>query len=419
MINLLVDYLDNAVYKVDKGGMNLLNNEYDYEKLMSHLIDLPACALITTGRTGSDFLQSLLDSHTEVLTFNGIFFFHEFWEQSRCVNYAITNNLITNVSDLLEEFAGVFLHKFKSQYDYKERKDCLGINGDQHIDIDLNKFKMVVTNLLNKEDITSRNFMLAAYGSYAICLNQNLDKKKILFHHIHHAEKLHNYIIDFPNSRILCMTRDPRANFVSGIVHHRKQNVKTDNELHLLYYIKRIIIDAYSADDFSNNVMVLRIEDLGEKKILINLCNWLKIQYEDSMTESTWGGMFWRGDRVSRQENTGHGFSAKMLDNQWEKKLSRKDKYIFNFLMNDRLKNYKYSYKKVNLYDYLVVPFILFLPLKFELRFFSMKYIKNASLRELVVNCIWYISRVLFFYKTYYRTLSGFKFSRRYIKYSE
>ena len=87
--------------------------------------------------------------------------------------------------------------------------------------------------------------------------------------------------------------------------------------------------------------------------------------------------------------------------------------------MNDRLKNYKYSYKKVNLYDYLVVPFILFLPLKFELRFFSMKYIKNASLRELVVNCIWYISRVLFFYKTYYRTLSGFKFSRRYIKYSE
>ena len=34
--------------------------------------------LVSGGRTGSDFFQSLLDGHDEILTFPGIFYFDKF-----------------------------------------------------------------------------------------------------------------------------------------------------------------------------------------------------------------------------------------------------------------------------------------------------------------------------------------------------
>jgi hypothetical protein len=58
------------------------NTPEDYKRMMDHILQLPSCTLITTGRTGIDFLQSLLDSHSEILTFNGRLNFHEFWRDS-------------------------------------------------------------------------------------------------------------------------------------------------------------------------------------------------------------------------------------------------------------------------------------------------------------------------------------------------
>ena len=64
------------------------------------------------------------------------------------------------------------------------------------------------------------------------------------------------------------MTRDPRANFVSGIQHWRKHDQSKDNGSHLFFYIKRILLDAYVLDKFDNDYIVMRIEDLGKKQVL-------------------------------------------------------------------------------------------------------------------------------------------------------
>ena len=200
---------------------------------------------------------------------------------------------------------------------------------------------------------------------YSLCLGQDIEKKNIFFHHIHHAEKLPSYLKDFPDSKIICMTRDPRANFVSGIQHWRKYDQHSDNGRHLYYYIKRILLDAYVLDQYNNDYVVLRIEDLGKKQILEKLCAWLGILYEDQLTISTWGGKRWRGDRVSTKENEVSGWSAKMLDNSWGKKLSLFDKTLLNFLMNSRLKFYGYQYRENNLLDYFTVPILILLPLSF------------------------------------------------------
>ena len=394
--------------------MSKFDSNKTYSDVMDHLESLKPCTLITTGRTGTDFFQSLLDSHPEVLTFNGHIFFHDFWNNAKC-----TKTDAIDVSDLLDEFIGMNIEKLKSKYDLQEKKNSLGENKDQSIDIDLTLYKKEATKLLHGRKINSRNLMLAVYGAYAICLNQNLLKMKLLLHHIHNAERLSPYLNDFPDSKIICMTRDPRANFVSGVINWRNYDKDYDCGWLVYYYVRRIIIDAYSIDKHANDYIVVRLEDLGNKSILLELCDWLNIKYENTLEHSTWGGLRWRGDRVSSKENKETGWSAKMIENSWQTKLSFLDKYLLNFLLNDRLINYKYPHSRIYFHDYFIIPFIILIPLSFEMRFFSLDYIinllktKNSAI--ILKNTANYVKRVLFFYQVFFKRLGVFRFSRNLI----
>ena len=76
-----------------------------YQQWMTHLQSLPMVALVTTGRTGSDFLQSLLDSHPQVATFNGHFaVYSEFF--SRALTFSVVDG---QAADAADEFIGQYL----------------------------------------------------------------------------------------------------------------------------------------------------------------------------------------------------------------------------------------------------------------------------------------------------------------------
>jgi hypothetical protein len=381
----------------------------DYRKLMDRLLELPACTLLTTGRTGTDFLQSLLDSHPEVLTFNGALFYHKFWRTSVCVAAGSFDT-----GDLMDEFIGRHIEKLKSRYDILERKERLGEDGNQSLNIDPGRFKSEAMALLNGRKIDSKNSMIAVYAAYAICLGQDIGKKTVLFHHQHHFEELDHYLRDFPQSRIICMTRDPRANFVSGVEHWREFDPNTDQEDHLYRYIKRILADASPLRKYKNGYTVIRIEDLGKECLLRELAGWLGISYSESMKRSTWGGLSWGGDRLSAAKNTGTGWSGKMLQNKWEEKLNLTDKRILNYIMFNRLRHYGYTHKRINLIDSLIIPFLILLPLSYELRFFSFRYIrdnlKNGHHRRIIKNMEFYLKRIFLFMGYYLKVLRGEKF---------
>ena len=97
--------------------MSNFDGDKTYSDVMDHLESLQPCTLITTGRTGTDFFQSLLDSHPEVLTFNGHLYFHDFWNNAKC-----TKMDAIDVSDLLDEFIGMNIEKLKSKYDLQEKQ---------------------------------------------------------------------------------------------------------------------------------------------------------------------------------------------------------------------------------------------------------------------------------------------------------
>jgi len=366
---------------------------------MEHVTSLPSCVILATGRTGSDFLQSLLDSHPELLVFNGVFFFHDFWNKSKCrrsVNF--------NLSDFLDEFIGHHIEKFISTYDTIENKGLMGVNKDQSIRIDLNTFKSHAIHLLDGYENSSRNVLIAIYASYALSLNQDVMQTRVHIHHLHHYFRLPDYLLDFPDSKVISTTRDPRANFVSSVRHwsaYREGIFRGGLINHSLRKIQR--------DELAEKLCVkgnhraLKLEDLGDTRTLEMLTQWLGVRYSDSMKISSFGGILWHGDALSTGVKTGTGFSKQMAHNQWRQILSRKDQYLFNVLMNRRLESYGYSHRKITIISLLITPLLILLPLTFEKELFSISYIKvhiNEH-RLLAHNFISYIRRVGHFASLY------------------
>ena len=190
------------------------------------------------GRSGTDFLQSLLDTHKEVMSFNGhLKLYIDFFQKSKCLNCKSFD-----LQDLAHEFVGHYIERFNSKYDFIERKDQLGDDGKDSLKINPQKFIKSFTSLLQNQSHTKKNILLGIHAAYHESMGYNFTKLKILFYHAHHFDEVYKFIEDFPTTTIICTTRDPRAGFVSTIENWKKydeldQSINTfDNDSYLFYF---------------------------------------------------------------------------------------------------------------------------------------------------------------------------------------
>jgi hypothetical protein len=386
---------------------------YDYRRSMRHIQSLRPISLVTTGRTGSDLLQSLLDSHPQVLTFNGILqFYVEFAPISLCLA-----SESFEVADLFDEFVGHFIHRFNSRYDFVERKDHLGEDRAQTLVLDTSAFRRHAVGFMSGQEPSKRNLLLAIYGAYNLCLSHDLLATRILFHHAHRLDELDLFLQDFPDTSVLVTTRDPRATFVSGIENWRKFSQDHDNERHLYVYIKRILEDSEPCELRSVRYAAVRLEDLLREDTMRAIADWLGVSFRPSMLESTWGGLHWYGDRLSDDSLKPVGWTPDRTDNNWRERLGAIDRYVLNYLMVSRLERYDYPHRRVRWWDALVLPLLIPLPLSYERRFLTPSYVvaklKERDLRSvlnLFIGPWYYFRRVVLFFGYYLRTTRGRSF---------
>ena len=147
----------------------------NYDLIWNKVIDLPWCILVASGRTGSDAFQSYLDSHPEIFLIPGSIQLYIFWNRS----YSASFNGDLNAEDIVDEFIGHHIRKFKTKYDISERRGLLGENMDQSIDISTPNFRQHLVGLMIAKPLTSRYFKQAVYVAYALAADQNIDEKKI------------------------------------------------------------------------------------------------------------------------------------------------------------------------------------------------------------------------------------------------
>lgn len=383
----------------------------DYTLLWQKYSTMPWAAIVTTGRAGTDFFQSLLDSHPEVFGFSGQFYFYEFWASSIAANRS--GPII--LEDIIDEFIGTHIRQLHSYYDTVERKDQLGEQQNQTVSIDTREFRQHLLGLLASQPIVEKKFLIAVYISYALCLGQDLTHKKLFLHHPHRIGRISLFMKDFPESKIICMIRDPRALYVSGVENWRHHDALADNPSYPLYIFQRAVDECLPLEEYNDGRLgILRLEDLAEKSTLQAVCDWLGITFDIAMTRSTWGGLRWWGDKISQNQisESERGFSKSMTDNKWPQKLSALDKSLINYLLVDILAWYGYPFRKRNgIAMAVLMAFGILLPTIFERRYLSPHYLLNAlkkrNIHKFLAAFYHPARRIVWFYKLFYRRNFG------------
>jgi hypothetical protein len=368
--------------------------------------------LITTGRTGTDFFQSLLDNHKSIVTLNGHVYIYEFLERSKCLK-GNENKLFS--PDIFAEFYWSEIEKFKSKYDLKENKDTLGADRSQSVNVEEGAFVSNCFEFVKGRIFSSKYFVLAVNYAYSKCIGNDVSIKKILFYHYHHATRIPPFLNDFPDTLIVVMTRDPRANFCSGIYNWMK--FRDDNKIYRPWFrdgssiLLRILKDYRSVEKYNKDTLVVRLEDLGDKNILKSFSSYIGIEYSDSMLQSTWAGLLWNSsDRVSSSKKGRNlsGFDKNLINNNWESRLWFTEKYLFNTLLNTRLKEYSYKHTTVSIFHFLVSFVFILIPFKYEFIALSPRKLREAYLfsrKEFFKIPLYYLKRIFFCYKYLYREI--------------
>jgi hypothetical protein len=377
----------------------------NYTELYDHVASLKKVLLVTTGRTGSDFFQSLTDGHSQIIQFTGIWKFHDLWDNAKCKS---------SLDDLIDEFIWyhsiVFhLEKFKSQYNKLERWDQLGPSKDESFYVDITLFKKHLLAILKLKGLNCATFFHGIHLAYSLASGWDPMKAKILFYHVHHIESLSRFQIDFPDFDLICTVREPRNTIVSGIENFKKYcNMETYTNQYIYSILKRNLEESSEALKFTKRIHALRLESLhtAPKDTIGEFCDSYGIDLRDTLLESTYHGKKWWGDMVSGEYLD--GFNNQIENKKWDGMFFWYDIWLIEFILYSRLKHYHYKMSyTLPTYLWPLMVILAVLPLKYEIKSWRVAFSKKADLREhsiaLIKNAVYFGLRIFLYWQYIFR----------------
>ncbi len=309
------------------------------------------------GRSGSIFLQSLFDGHSEVITFpstlliGGLTGIH--FDDFFCANAGNTPKQIAI------NFTKVYQTAFDSNYDSTaSRLSQLGDHKDQKIEVDKDRFIDFFIKYFDvRDEISYINVFNGAHLAWAQAQGKKLGENVLIVHALHTPEdKMKMYCENFPESKHLVCIRNPIVSHNSRFIHHIKRhklnNKNSDffdniEQLNYPYNMTRDVLFAlkiigkYAKFE---KVRGVRNEDLHiiPESTVNNLCKFLEMEFEPQLLESTFFGLKHWGDDTIDPRN---GFSKSTPSDFKISKSSfkKQDVALIEDLINDRILHFRYS----------------------------------------------------------------------------
>lgn len=344
-----------------------------YKKYFDHISKLKTYSILATIRSGSDFLQSLCDGHSEIMTFNGDFLpYSEFFSDP-----IFFNKKKKNLNSTVDKFIYKYFHRLNSKYDFFEKKNLMGHKRNQSIKINIPKFKKHLINFLKVNTINTKNFYLSIHAAYELCLGYDIFKKKVIVFHPHLFCEFFLLNKDFPNTHVLLTYRDPRSAFYSCVTNYLAY-FKEKNNLQFYYEIFSSLLR--STENLNrhkkNDYTIIRLEDLPSKFLMLNFSTLLNINYKKSLLKPTFAKILWGEDTFSRKK-----YSLKWrkdrVNNNYNKKMSNYDILILNSIFFKRIITYKYDIKSNLLFTHFFRFIFIFFPTTYELKIMFIYNIKK------------------------------------------
>ena len=169
-------------------------------------------ALSAGNGSGSKLFQSLIDKSDGLAMLPGYQLqylcpFYEEWSKDKILNW-------TKIIDkIFYQFPGIFDSRISSG---NEKLDRLGEEEKKYIIIDKNKFKKFFLKFSENLVLNRRNLILIIHLAYMRCLEKDIQNTKVILFHIHVPWYIENFFLkDFPDGKIISMTREPKNNIFS------------------------------------------------------------------------------------------------------------------------------------------------------------------------------------------------------------
>lgn len=349
--------------------------------------------LFTGGRSGSDLLQSLLDTHQQVLQFPGILHFDKKFSK-------IFEEILAK--KIAEKFIKLNQHFFDSRKNIRERHHQLGIKKKSYYKIDKRLFIKNFIFFYKKTKQTNFDKLVCLHLAYNYKkFNKNINKKfkkKIIFIHLHIFEYFKNFIkvFDDKNIKILITYRDPLASLCSAMkkwLRYKNGTIMTPKNIYSNYQIHFNIFN--NLKNYKDKIRIVKLEDLhhNSRNTLKKLSKFINIEFSPVLLKSTFLGKKWWGDAISK--NFLNGLNPK-FKNSIDQNFFRIN--VINFLekkIMPILNKYNYPIRSKNIDNNFFTIFFLF---NFEKIFYKI-YLKKFNLKLLLISFFYYFKRVFFFIK--------------------
>ena len=306
--------------------------------------------ILTTGRAGSDFLQSCFDSHEEVAS-----------TSEKCINlpsFIKKNKVLLPKSITL--FAALSTSELYNSFaPYVNHIENWVINeNDDYRKAEVLRFIDAMTYLLNlkENDYTYLTITKIIILSFSFSLKKNIKKIKTILIHLHHINQLPFFQKDLNKSDLIVVcSRSPYDLVASGVFHWRKYWIKNKqysfylNHIHYRHVLRRTLFDCLEIKKNLNVPEPLPyitiLEKLSDLDYLNKINKYLLIKPFSVYPNSTILGKKWGGDLLSTDKLSPSGTYDPNLVKRGNpiKRLGLVDSILITLICKERLENYEFK----------------------------------------------------------------------------
>lgn len=411
-----------------------------YDAVAGRLLDTEVVSILFWGRSGSFFLQSLLDQHPELLTICGqnffplMRFYSELWPE-------ICSRNPQTVEDILDAFCTLTCQQQLAMTLDAETVEQRSLFSEQEPEFEAS-FRSAFLEILTRvpqqqaKAISRQYFFILIHYAYAVALGQDISRKRIIIYQVHGPENMTNIqpcLQDFPAQRVMGIMRDPIRGLYSMLARARSCTRRSGQPDYLTTdmlidgeYIKiyrHLLIGWQHAETFFNQPLYpVRLEALHEapREALSELCNWLGVDWHGCLLSSTADG------RPFIQESGVHGlvgqevFSVERTNyTDWKEHFGALDSFVLRGLLAPQMN--AYGFPPVPRWQHLLACLLVFVPTLLELQAFR-RFAENDDMDALKISFLsmlerWFYTLMMLNGFPFYSTLQNWdpkqRFSRK------
>jgi hypothetical protein len=315
---------------------------------------------MTYGRAGSLLIQSLFDSHPNVLTLPHAGAMYSLIPPS-------TIDLNRQIDWFIKRFAIIFDTSGGGYFGAVKDLGAgnFGPDGSEDLRVGAEDFKKQLLGIVNEyctvdssRPLSRKEFFILVHIAYGLCVRRFIvTETRYIFYHLHRyvSDEWQSMLEDFPDLYFIGMTRDPRQDWLSWKkIYAWRMQRDASSDLPPVFLLLHEYDSSKDCYELSNLVERLkhdhiRIIDLEKlhilnKKAMADLCSWLNIEFNECLLQSTFNGRQWHGNATNGKRTS--SLNANMTRDTWRNELPDDDRQILCLLMPGSISYLGYAKEK-------------------------------------------------------------------------